>query len=53
MTDKEAYRIIGERAEELVKLPEVQKKMIAIARENGKDAAESYVYKLALATLCK
>lgn len=53
MTDKEAYKIIGERAEELVKLPEVQKKMIAIAREQDRKAAERYVYMLAVATLCK
>ena len=53
MTDKEAYRIIGERTEKLVKLPEVQKKMIAIAREQDREAAERYVYMLAVATLCK
>lgn len=51
MTDKEAYKIIGARAEEIAKLPEVQREMIEIARKQGKEAAEKYLYLAAIGTL--
>ena len=40
MTDEEAYRLIGERATELSKREDVQKKMVEIANKDGKDEAE-------------
>ena len=51
MTNKEAYALIGERAEQLSKMPDVQEKMIRLARENGKEAAEKWLYLAAVATL--
>ena len=51
MTDKEAYKIIGERAEELTKNAEVQSKMLCIAKREGEEAAEKWLYMLAVATL--
>ncbi len=53
MTDKEAFALIGERAGELAKRSEVRKKMLEICKKEGKEAAEQYVYTLAVATLCK
>ena len=52
MTDNEAYKIIGERAEELIKNIEVQRKMVKIAKTEGKEKAEKFLYGLAIATLC-
>ena len=40
MTDNEAYKLIGERAEELTSNTEVQKKMVEIANKDGKAEAE-------------
>lgn len=51
MTNKEAYALIGERAEQLSKMPDIQKKMIRLARENGKEAAEKWLYLAAVAAL--
>ena len=51
MTNEQAYKMIGERAEELVKNTEVQKIMVEIVNNEGKEKAESYLYKLAIATL--
>ena len=51
MTDKEAYKLIGERAAELAKRPEIQSKMIEIARTKGKKEAEKYLYMAAIASL--
>ena len=51
MTDKEAYKLIGERAVELSKRPEIQAKMIEIARTEGKKKAEKYLYMAAIASL--
>ena len=48
MTDEEAYKLIGERAEELAKREDVQNKMIKIA---NKDEAEKWLYRVAIATL--
>ena len=52
MTDNEAYKLIGERAEELASNTEVQKKMVEIAKTEGKEKAEKFLYNLAIATLC-
>ena len=51
MTDKEAYKLIGERAEELSKRPDVQKKIVEIADKDGKAEAEKWLYRAAIATL--
>ena len=51
MTDTEAYRAIGERAEQLTQIPEVQKKMIEILNNDGKEAAEKWLYMSAIASL--
>ena len=52
MTNTQAFKLIGERAEELTKRADVQKKMVEIAESEGKENAEKYVYTLAMATLC-
>ena len=51
MTNEQAYKMIGERAEELTNNTEGQKKMVEIANNEGKEKAESFLYKLAIATL--
>lgn len=51
MTDREAYKLIGERAAELTKRPEIQKKMLEIANAEGKETAVKWVYLAAIATL--
>lgn len=51
MTDKEAFAMIGKRAEELTKKPEVQRKMLQIAKERNKEEAEKWLYMSAIATL--
>lgn len=43
--------LIAERLEEVIKLPEVQQKMIKIKNEKGEDSAIKYAYMLAIATL--
>ena len=52
MTDNEAYKLIGKRADELSNNTEVQQKMVEIARVEGKEKAEKFLYNLAIATLC-
>ena len=51
MTDKEAYKEIGERAEELSKRADVQKKMVEIAVKDGKAESEKWLYMSAIASL--
>lgn len=51
MSNKEALKLIGERAAELAKKPEVQKKMLQIAKERSKKEAEKWLYMSAIATL--
>lgn len=51
MTNEQAYKLIGERAQELSEKPEVQKKMVEICRQEGKEKAENFLYSLAIATL--
>lgn len=52
MTNKEAFALIGKRAEELSKNHDVQEKMMKIARAEDKESAEKYLYFLAIYTLC-
>ena len=52
MTNSEAYRMIGARAEELSKLPEVQAKMIEMVRNGStKEDTEKWLYMCAVGTL--
>ena len=51
MTDKEAYEIIGQRVKQIAELPEIQAKMVKMAKENGKESAEKWVYMMAIGTL--
>lgn len=51
MTDEEAYKLIGERAEELAKREDVQNKMVEIAKRKTKAEAEKWLYRVAIATL--
>ena len=44
-------KVLGERAEEMAKDTEVQKEMVKIAKVNGKEAAEKWLYMLAIASL--
>ena len=52
MTNEQAYKLIGERTEELSKNIDIQNKMIEISIKEGKDKAEQYIYMLAISTLC-
>ena len=52
MTNEQAYKLIGERTEELSKNIDVQNKMVEIAQKEGKEEAEKYLYMLAISTLC-
>ena len=51
MTDEEAYKLIGERADELAKREDVKKKMVEIAVKDGKAEAEKWLYMSAIASL--
>uniref|UniRef100_A0AAU8B5H5 Uncharacterized protein n=1 Tax=Dulem virus 39 TaxID=3145757 RepID=A0AAU8B5H5_9CAUD len=51
MTNEEAFKLIGKRAEELANDAKVQRKAIEIAQSQGKEAGEKYIYMLAIATL--
>ena len=51
MTDLEAYELIGERAEELTKRADVQKKMVEIADNDGKEEAAKWLEMAAIASL--
>lgn len=51
MTNKEAFKLIGERETELSKLPDVQTKMLETAKNNGKKAAQTLLFRLAVTTL--
>ena len=52
MTNEQGFAMIGKRAEELVKDTKVQNKMVEIAKTERKEPAETYLYMLAIATLC-
>ncbi len=52
MTNEQGFALIGKRAEELAKDTNAQKKMVEIAKNESRDAAEKYLYVLAIATLC-
>lgn len=51
MDDSAAYRLIGQRAEELTKRADVQRTMMQIAERESTEKAKEYVYRLAIATL--
>ena len=52
MTNSEAYKMIGARADELSKLPEVQAKMVEMIRDGStKEDAEKWLYMSAIGTL--
>lgn len=51
MTNAEAFNLIGERENELSKMPDVQKKMRETANWNGKKAAEVLLFNFAVTTL--
>lgn len=51
MTDNEAFKLIGERVSELAKKNDVQKKMVEIAKTEGTEKAEAWLYRLAIASL--
>ena len=52
MTNTEAYTLIGERAQELSKLPETQSKMVDMVRNGStKEEAEKWLYMCAIGTL--
>lgn len=44
-------RVLGERTEEMAKDTEIQKEMIRIAKAESKEAAEKWLYMLAIASL--
>lgn len=52
MTNEQGFVMIGMRAEELAKDTGIQMKMVEIAKTENKEAAEKYLYMLAIATLC-
>lgn len=52
MTNEQGFAMIGKRAEELTKDADVQSKMVEISKTDSKEAAEKYLYMLAIATLC-
>lgn len=52
MTNEQGFAMMGERAEELAKNADVQSKMVEITKTESKEAAEKYLYMLAIATLC-
>ena len=52
MTNTEAYKIIGERTQELSNIPEVQAKMVEMVRNGAtKEDAEKWLYMCAIGTL--
>ena len=53
MTDQEAYTVIGERMKLCADDRQVQRTMVEIARVDGKEAAEKWLFWFALATLMK
>lgn len=52
MNNNEAYKIIGERTQELANMPEVQAKMVEMVRNGAtKEEAEQWLYMCAIGTL--
>lgn len=52
MTNEQGFTMIGERADALAKDTSVQKKVLEIEAEEGKEAAVRFLYLLAVSTLC-
>ena len=52
MTNTEAYKIIGERTQELSNIPEVQAEMVKMVHNGAtKEEAEKWLYMCAIGTL--
>jgi uncharacterized oligopeptide transporter (OPT) family protein len=52
MTNTEAYKIIGERTQELANIPEVQAEMVEMVRNGAtKEEVEKWLYMCAIGTL--
>ena len=52
MDDKTAYKLIGERTQELANMPEVQKKMVDMVNSgHTKEEAEKWLYMCAIGSL--
>lgn len=52
MDDKTAYKLIGERTQELANMPEVQAKMVEMVNSgHTKKEAEKWLYMCAIGTL--
>ena len=52
MTNAEAYKIIGERTQELSNIPEVQAEMVKMVRNGAtKEDVEKWLYMCAIGTL--
>ena len=52
MSDSEAYKIIGERTQELANIPEVQAEMVKMVRNGAtKEDVEKWLYMCAIGTL--
>ena len=52
MDDKTAYKLIGERTQELANMPEVQAKMVEMVKNGStKEEAEEWLYMCAIGTL--
>lgn len=52
MTNVQGFTMIGERADALAKNASVQKKMLEIEAEEGKEEAIKFLYLLSISTLC-
>lgn len=51
MTDKEAHKLIADRVVELLEREDVKKRMVEIFREAGREEAEKWLCRVAIATL--
>ncbi len=52
MTNEQGFTMIGERADALAKDTSVQKKVLEIEAEEGKEEAIKFLYLLSISTLC-
>lgn len=51
LTDEEAIAMIGKRAAEIAKIPQIQMQLVEVAKKDGKDMAMRELYMLAISTL--
>ena len=53
MDDKQAYKLIGERAAEIAKKPAIQKIMVNMIEDgHTKEEVEKWLYMVAIGSLC-